>query len=522
MKFGAVYCIYDDHEYLDISIESFKNMNKVLFLINNRPWKDKSSDNSKTVEDVKNLCKKYSNFELIQRNWIDEAEQRNYGLTNFFKEDIDYCFIVDVDEVYHNHHVEAIKKYVLNNFKYSAFHIKWNTYWTKKYYVINPREDYTPVICVKVSEYQFTKNRLGTTAIKRADIAIFNTNDSVYNGILIPPEIAFCFHLSYAKTDKDILRKTETFSGIVDGWYENVWKKWDPSKINLHPINPKQYKQAVKENFIVFPDQLKLFIKKERMKNIRPYQCSIIVLNWNSCDLLKRCLKLIEKNTYSILYQVIIVDNGSTKDNSVNYLKSLTDKSFIFPFKIICNEKNLGFSGGVNIGIKASLLNSDICLLNVDAEVQPGWLEEMYNTMNRFPDCGLVGPLGNEYYQVENLIKKDTLVPNLHFFCVLIFSEIIDKIGLFDTLYGIGGYDDNDYGTRARLAGYIHYISAKSLVKHKAHQVFMINGLDYAKYEKENYHKFINKFFGILLTYSRVFNLYSTPELAESARLIIR
>lgn len=528
IKFGAVYCTYDDHEYLELSFESFKNVDKILFLISDTPWNGKESDNTETIDFVLKLVEKYPNVELKQGNWKDEAEQRNYGLEVFFKEGIDYCFIVDTDEIYHNHQIEAIKEYIHNNQGFSAYHIEWNTYWTKKYYVINPREEYTPVICVKVSEYQFVKNRQGTTAIKRTNSAVFKNKDNMdYNGILIPPEVAFCYHLSYARTDEVILRKIETFSHsseIVIGWYDEIWRKWDPSKTNLHPVNPGQYKRAVKENFMAFPEQLKLFIKKERMKQTKPYQCTIIILNWNSCELLKRCLKLVEENTSGISYQVIIVDNGSKKDNSIEYLKSLKENAFNFSFKIIYNKVNLGFSGGVNIGIKNSFLDTDICLLNVDAEVQPGWLEELYKTMNSVPDCGFAGPLGNEVesgYQAIGLVDKDTLVPNLHFYCVLIFNEVVNKIGLFDTLYGVGCFDDNDYGTRARLAGYTHVISAKSLVKHKAHQVFKINGLDHIAIEAENKEKFINKFFGIMLNYSRIYNLYNIPELAKDVGLII-
>lgn len=525
-SFGAVYCTYDDHEYLKLSIESFKNMEKVLFLINDIPWHGEKSDNSETINYVKNLCEKYPNFAMTQDHWENETDQRNAGLERFFKEGIDYCFIVDSDEIYHNQHVEAIQKYILDNQKFSAFHVEWNTYWTKRYYVINPREDYNPVICVKVSEYQFTENRLGTTSIKRAGSAVFRTEDQPYNGILIPPEIAFCYHLSYARTDENILRKIKSFSHsseIIEGWYDNIWKKWTPASTNLHPIAPAQYKQAVKENFIAFPDQLKLFIKKERMN--KAYQCTIIILNWNSCELLKRCLKLVEENTSGIQYQVIIIDNGSTKDDSVKYLTSLTKESYTFSFKIFYNKENLGYAGGVNEGIKASAKGSDLCLLNVDAEVQPGWLEELYNTMNKFPDCGLVGPLGNKVksgYQAEGMVKEDTLVPNLHFYCTLIFNEVVDKIGLFDTIYGLGCFDDNDYGIRARLAGYTHYISAKSLVKHEAHQVFRINDIDPVKMEMENKDKFINKFFGVMLNYSRLYNFYVTPELAESTGLVLR
>jgi len=523
MKFAAMYCLYDDYEYLDISLESFKNIDKILFLISDVPWNGNKDqrNNIDTINHVKNLCNKNSNYELITGHWINEINQRNFGLSKLFKENYDYTFIIDNDEIYHDYHIENIKKFILSNTKYSAFHIEWNTYWKKDYYIIHPRENFNPVIVVKISEYLFTTIRLGTTNIKRAGPAIFRVeNNNEYNGILIPSNVAICYHLSYARTDNFIKRKLETnshASEFIKNWYENVWKKWIPSMQNLHPVTPEQYKIAVKENFPSFPVQLQRFIKKEKCK-----KCSIIVLNWNSCQLLKECLKLIEENTININYEVIIVDNGSKNDSSVDYLKSLNKNSYSFPFKVIYNEKNLGFPGGMNVGMKAADPNSDICLLNVDAKVQKDWLKNLYDTMIDIPDCGLVGPLGNEKnYQHEGMVKKDTIVPNLHFFCVLIFRELINKIGFLDTQYGIGEYEDQDYCIRARLAHYSICISAKSLVKHKPHQVFELNSMDYNEFLKENRIKFLEKYVSNMLVYSNFFDFYYDPELNQSLKLTI-
>jgi glycosyltransferase involved in cell wall biosynthesis len=386
MKFGAVYCIYDDHEYLEISVNSIKKfLDKTLFLISDVPWNGKKSDNSKTIEFVKNLCKQNKNFELIQGHWTNEVDQRNFGLEKFYSENIDYYFVIDSDEIYHEQHFKNIINVITQNPSFSAFHIEWNTYWTKRYYVISPREYYKPLIVVKVNNFLFTTIRHGTTNVIRTKEKVFVENKDSYNYALIPNHIAICYHLSYARTDDYIKRKLETNSHapeFISNWYEKTWKTWSPKKTDLHPVTPNQYKIEIKEKFNILPDELKLFIKNENQK-----KCTIVILNWNSKDYLKRCLELINKNT-KIEHEIIIVDNGS-KDDSVEFLKTLEN------VKIIYNKDNLGFAPAVNQAIRIADKNTDICLMNVDAEPQENWLEELYNTLRTNANAGIIGPLGN-------------------------------------------------------------------------------------------------------------------------------
>ena len=110
---------------------------------------------------------------------------------------------------------------------------------------------------------------------------------------------------------------------------------------------------------------------------------------------------------------------------------------------------------------------------------------------------------------------------NLYGYCLLIMREVIDKIGIFDEQYKIGGYEDNDYGIRAKLAGYELYISSKSLVKHKAHQVYEINGIDHYQNDGINREIYLNKFYGILLEYAKVYDMFSLNELAKITGLKI-
>jgi glycosyltransferase involved in cell wall biosynthesis len=517
--FGAVYCLYEDYEYLELSVNSITNyVDKIVFLINDVPFEGLKIDDTltkKTIEVAENLKCSNNKIEIIYGHWTKEPEERNFGLTKFYKEKIDYCIIIDSDEIYHPEHFLNIKKIILNNNNVDAFHIEWNTYWTKDYYCIQPREHFTPIIAVKVKNFVFTGIRFGITSVLRTDFAIIQSKSN-YNGMLIPYNLATCFHLSYARTDQSVKRKLETSPHnpeFIKDWYNNVWKAWKPNMQNLHPVTPEQYKIAVKTQFTQFPSLLEKFIKKEKLTD---RQCSIIILNWNSCELLKKCINLITINTKR-KYEIIIVDNGSI-DDSVEYIKSMHNCKAIF------NKENLGFSGGVNSGLKVKNENNDVCLLNVDAEVQENWLENLYDSLINNEKCGIVGPLGNEVqsgYQSANYVKIDTEVPNLMGFCMLIMKEVYDKIGYFDESFKIGGYEDNDYGMRAILAGYKLYLSAKSLVIHKAHQVFKLNGLDYMNIDPINKEVFINKIYNIMMNYSKVHDFFENTNYAKLNNLII-
>ena len=91
---------------------------------------------------------------------------------------------------------------------------------------------------------------------------------------------------------------------------------------------------------------------------------SIIVVNYNTCDLTRNCLKSVFEQTKDIDFEVIVSDNGS-KDGSVEMIKQE------FPQVILIeNNANLGFGAANNRGLKIAkgkyifYLNSDTIILN--------------------------------------------------------------------------------------------------------------------------------------------------------------
>jgi N-acetylglucosaminyl-diphospho-decaprenol L-rhamnosyltransferase len=111
---------------------------------------------------------------------------------------------------------------------------------------------------------------------------------------------------------------------------------------------------------------------------------SIVIVNWNTKDLLRECLHSILLTVHKTTYEIIVVDNSST-DGSVNTLSSL------FPsVMFIRNSQNVGFACANNQGMAISR-GSYILLLNSDAELMPDTVDEAIHFINTHPDAGAVG-----------------------------------------------------------------------------------------------------------------------------------
>ena len=114
---------------------------------------------------------------------------------------------------------------------------------------------------------------------------------------------------------------------------------------------------------------------------------SIVIVNWNTRDLLLRCLQAVYATvsaSFSNRSEVIVVDNASTDDSVVAVRAD-------FPqVKLIVNQVNMGFAKANNQGIRASK-GRYILLLNSDAFVHEGTLEKSIAAMDACPDTGIAG-----------------------------------------------------------------------------------------------------------------------------------
>jgi GT2 family glycosyltransferase len=115
-------------------------------------------------------------------------------------------------------------------------------------------------------------------------------------------------------------------------------------------------------------------------------EVSALVVNWNTRELVLRCLDSIGQGIgQGITFETIVVDNGSL-DGSVEALRERKD------VVLVENAENLGFAAAVNQAYRLSS-GDYVLLLNSDVELLPGALEALVEFLRRCPDVAGVAPL---------------------------------------------------------------------------------------------------------------------------------
>ena len=234
---------------------------------------------------------------------------------------------------------------------------------------------------------------------------------------------------------------------------------------------------------------------KKNVSDIKP-DVSIIIPAFNQLKYSKLCIEAIIKNTKDVNYRLILVDNGSTDDTYKFF-------SIVKNAIIIHSDINLGFSGGVNLGLEM-VEDEDVVILNNDAVVSPGWLSNMLNNLHKHDDIGMVVPLANNInshsdqlisnstdYLLNNLDdmmntlkdKKGVMQNCIYIvgFCMVIKNAAYKAVGKFDENFGRGNGEDDDYALRIVLAGYRVHICKDTYIFHFGSMTIKVIGKDASK-----------------------------------------
>lgn len=206
---------------------------------------------------------------------------------------------------------------------------------------------------------------------------------------------------------------------------------------------------------------------------------TVIIPNYNGLVFLDTCMEALRAQTYKN-FRTLVVDNGST-DGSVEWLKERNiDTIFL--------KDNTGFSGAVNIGIKASD-TPYVILLNNDTRADEYYVAEMVRAIEQserifsvssrmlqmyhpdlLDDAGdMYSLLGWAYQrgvgQSARRYKKPCRVFAACAGAAIYRRELFDEIGYFDEMH-FAYLEDIDVGYRARIAGYDNIYCPAAVVYH--------------------------------------------------------
>ncbi|MBI2443232.1 MAG: glycosyltransferase family 2 protein [Candidatus Levybacteria bacterium] len=210
---------------------------------------------------------------------------------------------------------------------------------------------------------------------------------------------------------------------------------------------------------------------------------SIIILSYNTKDLLKECLQALFTHLNGVAFEAIVFDNAS-KDASAAMVKKEFPK-----VRIIESRENLGFAKGINAAAK-HVRGEFLLFLNSDAMILDNKLEEMVDQLKDHTDIGVIG--GNllnkdettsasfgRFYNLPEVInllffsKKSTITPSNGFTQVdwvsggfmLVRRETFEKIGGFDEHFFMY-IEDMEFCYRLRKAGMRTLYYAPARAKH--------------------------------------------------------
>jgi GT2 family glycosyltransferase len=214
---------------------------------------------------------------------------------------------------------------------------------------------------------------------------------------------------------------------------------------------------------------------------------SIVTVNFNQPQVTEDLLQsLREVNLYPDL-EIIVVDNGSKTDPVPGWKAAYPGIHFIR------SERNTGFAGGNNIGIREAT-GDYLFLINNDTIVTPDLIGKLVGKMETNPKIGMISPKIH-YFDEPNMLQYTGYTPMNYFTarnaCI---GQFEDDRGQYDSLSGVTGYahgaammirrealekaggmsenyflyyEELDWCERIRKAGYEIHVDLSALIYHK-------------------------------------------------------
>lgn len=224
---------------------------------------------------------------------------------------------------------------------------------------------------------------------------------------------------------------------------------------------------------------------------------SIVILSWNTRQLLHDCLSSVFAQANGLDLQVLVVDNNSTDDS-----REMVEKSFP-QVDLIRNRENVGFAAANNQAFPFCQAEY-VLLLNSDTVILGDALAVMLDFLKRHPAVGAVGPkvihpelnlrvlscghqptlrtVFNQYTGLASLIPNPALFPGINLImgvhddrerpvewisgaCLMVRKSVIEQVGGLDESWFMYA-EDFEWCDRIRSAGWLLYSLPSAEIEH--------------------------------------------------------
>jgi GT2 family glycosyltransferase/glycosyltransferase involved in cell wall biosynthesis len=231
----------------------------------------------------------------------------------------------------------------------------------------------------------------------------------------------------------------------------------------------------------------------------KPVRLAAVVLNFRTPDDTWLAVKSLIASDRPVDH-LIVVDNDELQDGSIAGLQEVRGVEYL------ATGRNLGFSGGMNAGIRRALeAGADrVVLVNSDVYVPPDCLGRLERALRESSTAGIVAPLlrsrswpdriasqgidytrstgrmrhraagalapvdrRNEAAQGETAAARGTKVDAVSGCVMLVERRVFDSVGLFDEAY-FYGFEDLDLCLRASQAGFSSLVVPSAAAYHES------------------------------------------------------
>ena len=215
----------------------------------------------------------------------------------------------------------------------------------------------------------------------------------------------------------------------------------------------------------------------------------IVVPVYNAAADLGRCVESVLAHTTGD-WRLLLIDDASTDPAIASYFALLESRK-LPRVRLLANASNLGFTLTANRGIAEARPGADVVLLNSDTVVTRGWLEKLARCAASDDRIGTITPFSNNaeicslpHFCVNNAWEagrdpgslvaalEQAAVPTYPDlptgvgFCLYVRRALLDAIGKFDPVFGLGYGEENDLSLRAAAAGYRNVLCEDAFVLH--------------------------------------------------------